>query len=237
MSLRTALKRAGRSRTALQAAGRLMAAYLRLVDRTSRWRVDPRDAYDTVERDMPVIIAMWHGQHFIVPFVRRPRHWVGVLISKHRDGEINALAAERLGLATIRGSGAHDRQFLRKGGATALREMVRCLDRGMTIALTADVPKGPARHAGLGIVTLAKISGRPIYPLAGATSRRIELNSWDRAALNLPFSRGVFALGAPVRVPADADDTVLEEARRAVEAGLNEATERAYAIVDGAGAR
>ena len=63
---------------------------------------------------MPAIIAMWHGQHFMAPFIKRqdPRHRTKVLISRHRDGEINARAAERLNIGTIRGSGAHNGEFL-----------------------------------------------------------------------------------------------------------------------------
>ena len=54
--------------------------------------------------------------------------------------------------------------------------------------MTADVPK-VARIAGLGVVKLAQHSGRPIYAVAMASSRRIELDNWDRSAINLPFSR------------------------------------------------
>ena len=98
-------------------------------------------------------------------------------------------------------------------------------------ALTADIPK-VARVAGLGIVKLASASGRPIYPIAIATRRRLELANWDRTAINLPFSRGGGVAGEPVRVPADADAAELETARRALEAALNTATARAYAIAD-----
>ena len=66
-----------------------------------------------------------------------------------------------------------------------------------------------------------------------ATSRRIELRSWDRSVLNLPFGRFAIAVGEPVRVAADADDTALEDARRLVETRLNATTERAYAIAEG----
>src|SRR5262249_56009374 len=109
-----------------------------------------------------------------------------VLISLPRDGEVNAIAAERLGIETIRGSGG---RFDRKGGVGAFREMVDALAQGYSVALTADVPK-VARVAGLGILMLARESGRPILPVAVATSRRIELDTWDRSAINLPFSRG-----------------------------------------------
>ncbi|HXK54464.1 MAG TPA: lysophospholipid acyltransferase family protein [Hyphomicrobiales bacterium] len=225
-------KRLARSDAFIAVVGWLLAGYLRLVWRTSRFTIDPPEGYDIIAQGWPAIVAMWHGQHFMVPFVRKPEQKVAVLISRHRDGEANARAVRRLGLMLIRGSGDSKRRFLRKGGAVALREMARALDAGTTVALTADVPKGPARISGLGIVTLARISGRPIYPVATATSRRIELNSWDKAAVNLPFSRGVFVLGDPVLVPEDADSEMMEAKRLEVENGLNAATKRAYAIVD-----
>jgi lysophospholipid acyltransferase (LPLAT)-like uncharacterized protein len=99
------------------------------------------------------------------------------------------------------------------------------------MALTADVPK-VSRVAGLGIIKLASESGRPIFPVALATSRRIVLNNWDRSEVNLPFSRGAIVVGEPIRVPAAANAATLEAARGALERALNAGTERAHAIVD-----
>jgi hypothetical protein len=224
-------KRIGRSQFVQKVAGLLAAEYLRLVNSTNAFTIDPPDAHQRLEADLPVIFAMWHGQHFMSSFGLRP-HWpVKVLISRHRDGEINAITAARLGVGAIRGSGAAGGDFHRKGGFTAFRAMLEALAAGTSIAMTADVPK-IARVAGRGVVQLAKMSGRPIYPAAPATSRRVELNNWDRSAVNLPFGRFVIAVGEPIRVAADADDAALERARLQVEAGLNEATARAYAMVD-----
>jgi lysophospholipid acyltransferase (LPLAT)-like uncharacterized protein len=178
-----------------------------------------------------VIIAMWHGQHFLTPFIRRAEDRAKVLISRHRDGEVNALAAQRLGAGIIRGSGHHTGGFIGKGGVSAFKEMLSALDEGYNVALTADVPK-VARVAGLGIIKLASASGRPIYPIAIATRRRVELHNWDRTAINLPFGRGGRVAGDPVRVPPDADGATLEAARRALELALDAATARAYAIAD-----
>src|SRR5262245_12847538 len=77
--------------------GVLAAEYLRLVWKTSRFVFEPADFYERAEPEQPVIIAMWHGQHFMAPFLRR-QHRAKVLISRHSDGEINAIAAERLGI-------------------------------------------------------------------------------------------------------------------------------------------
>jgi lysophospholipid acyltransferase (LPLAT)-like uncharacterized protein len=229
--LRILPKRVSTAPWAQKAIGIAACNYLRLVWNTSRFIFEPADIYDRVRPELPVIVAVWHGQHFMTSFLKRDEHRVKVLISRHRDGEINALVAERLGAETIRGSGDHNREFLRKGGVGAFKAMHNALRDGYNIVMTADVPK-VSRVAGLGIVMLARVSGRPIYPVAMATSRRVKLNSWDSSAVNLPFSRGAVVMGEPIRVAAEASDDELEVARRQVEAQLNAVTDRAYALVD-----
>jgi hypothetical protein len=226
------LKRLVRSRPFQRTAGVVAAEYLRLVWNTTHFVYEPQDMYAQAETLMPVIFGMWHGQHYLVPFLRRG-HPSKVLISRHRDGELNAIAAEHLGVATVRGSGAHGHEHQRKGGVGAFREMVDALAQGYNIALTADVPK-VSRIAGLGIVKLASASGRPIYLAAIATRNRVAMNTWDRSAINLPFGRGAIVGVGPIYVPADADEAALEAARRMVESGLNAVTDRAYEMVDGA---
>src|SRR3990167_7266221 len=103
---------------------------------------------------------------------------------------------------------------------------------GAIVCMTADISNLAPRRAGLGIVSLARVSGRPIVPVAYASSRRVDITSWDRATINLPFSRAACAVGDVVEVPADADDDLLERKRKDVEKALNEATDRAYAIAD-----
>jgi lysophospholipid acyltransferase (LPLAT)-like uncharacterized protein len=220
-----------RSRALQKSVGIIGAEYLRLVFKTSSFVVQPHDIYEQAARDNPIILAMWHGQHLLVPFVKRAEHRVKVLISRHRDGEMNAIAAQWLGVETIRGSGNLGSCFVGKGGVSSFREMLTALEQGYNVALTADVPK-VARMAGLGIIKLASVSGRPIYPLAVASRRRIELDTWDRTAINLPFTRAAGVVGEPVRVSADADGDMLEEARCALQASLDSATARAYSVVD-----
>jgi lysophospholipid acyltransferase (LPLAT)-like uncharacterized protein len=223
------LKRLGASPSFQKALGITAAEYLRLVWKTNRFIVDPPDAYEHLDAQGPVITVFWHGQHFMTPFLSR-NHRVKVIISRHRDGEINAIAAERLGIGTIRGSGSTGSDFHRKGGMRAFRAMVDALEAGYHVASTADVPK-LARVASLGIVKLAAVSGRPIYPSAVVTSRYRQFDTWDRSVLNLPFGRGAVVWGKRITVSPDADTTELEKARQAVEAGVNQVTERAYALV------
>jgi lysophospholipid acyltransferase (LPLAT)-like uncharacterized protein len=214
-----------------RALGFLAAEYLRLVWRTNKFVYEPGNVYDLAEQDMPGIFAFWHGQHFLTPFIKtKDSHRAKVLISRHRDGEFNAIAAERLGIGTIRGSGDHGSAFHRKGGVGAFKEMVRSLEQGYNIALTADVPKR-ACVAGLGIIMLARESGRPIMPFAMATSRFVRLNNWDHTTINLPFGRGALVGIETIWVPPDADADAMEAIRVKLEGILNEATRRAYALL------
>ena len=224
------LKELGRRPGVQRTAGRLLAAYLRLVQRTNRFTLEPADPFGPLEGDRPIIVAMWHGQHFMVSFLNRETDRAASLVSRSRDGEFNAIALEHLGIRAIRGSGARGRDPRSKGGAEALRAMLKALAGGETVVLTADVPK-IARKAGEGIVTLARISGRPIVPVAVATSRRLEFKSWDRASVGLPFGRGAGIVGDPIHVARDADPAALEAARLAVETGLDAVHARAFALV------
>jgi lysophospholipid acyltransferase (LPLAT)-like uncharacterized protein len=211
--------------------GKTLAAYLRLVRRTNRFVIDPPDIYDQVQPELPLIIAMWHGQHIMIPYARPDWMAASSLVSRHGDGGINAAALKSLGIGAIRGSGAMGRKVHQKGGAPAFLAMVKALRDGVTMVLTADIPKR-ARVAGRGIVQLAQVSGRPIHPCAVVTSRRFDIDSWDKASIGLPFGRGAIVVGEAIHVARDADEAAIEAARLAVEAGLDAVHARAYAMID-----
>lgn len=223
-------KRIGRTQTVQESLGFLFARYLGLVRRTNRWVHEPGTLYPVLEPLTPFIGAMWHGQHFMAPFLRRAQDRAASLVSRSSDGELNAIALRHVGIRAIRGSGARGRDQRQKGGATALRAMLRALDERENMFLTADVPK-IARRCGTGIVTLARMSGRPIVPVAVVTSRRVDFDSWDRASMGLPFGRGAIVAGTPILVARDGDDDALESARLAVERELDRVHGRAYALV------
>ncbi|MBB3808224.1 lysophospholipid acyltransferase family protein [Pseudochelatococcus contaminans] len=225
------LKRITRSRPVQATLGALLAGYLRLVRATSVVVTEPADLYEKAGQVMPVIVAMWHGQHFMVPFARRPQDPAAALVSRSGDGEFNALALQRLGIRPIRGSGARARARMHeKGGVAALRGLLRALADGELVVLTADVPK-VSRQCGQGIVLLARLSGRPIVPVAVVSSRRIDFKSWDNASIGLPFGRIAMVVGEPLFVPADADDDTLEAVRISTGQALDAVHERAYSLV------
>lgn len=222
-----------RSRPLLRIASAAASGYLRLVRLTNRFVQDPPQFVGSMAAELPIIVAMWHGQHFMIHYAWPPGARICALISRHKDAELNALVLKRLGVRPIRGSGGRAEKARRRGGMTALLDMVRALKVGETVVMTADVPK-VSRQAGLGIVTLARLSGRPIYPLAVVTSRRFDFRSWDRASLGKPFGRGAMVLGEAIWVPPAADPAALEDARQRVERALDAVHRRAYGLVGAA---
>lgn len=208
-------------------AGRAIARYVNFVYRTSRVITEPADAGAFVRAQSPFILAMWHGQFLMLPRVDRGGMTVRSMVARHGDAELIGQVLEYFGMEMIRGAGAGSRRRDR-GGAQALRAALRTLVDGESVAMTADVPPGPARAAGEGIVTLARLSGRPIIPVAVATSYYWAFNTWSRITLNLPFGTLAVVAGAPIYVDRDVDAAVLERARLSVEDSLNAVTRRAY---------
>jgi lysophospholipid acyltransferase (LPLAT)-like uncharacterized protein len=214
----------------------LLAQFVRLVRLTNRLVEGSAEvaggAYAHLE---PGIIALWHGQHLLTPAYYPKGRPLVAMVSRSADAELNALMIEKFGIEAVRGSGGRDSaRHLDKGGAKALIALKKSLVAGKNVAMIADIPHGTPRDAGLGIVLLARLSGRPILPAAIATSRRKVLEkSWDKTTINLPFGRSAVIVGPPVFVPADADDAEMERKRQEVTASLNAATAEAYRLVDG----
>lgn len=210
-------------------AGRSLGRYIAWVDKTSRVVSDPDDTDAALRAGHPAIVASWHGQ-FMMLVTQWPKDLrVGAMVARHGDAELIGQAMARYNVELIRGAGAGQRKKDR-GGAQALRAAVKALQSGVSFVMTADVPPGPARRCGEGIILIARISGRPIIPVAAASSRYHSLKTWSRMTINMPYSKLGYVVGSPIHVPADADAQLMEEKRLEVEASLNRATQRAYEL-------
>jgi len=188
--------------------GRLGAWGIRVLGATWRVRVEGRD---TTARGG--IGAVWHcnlllGTHFF-----RDRG-VAMLVSRSRDGDRVAGVLRHLGFAeSPRGSST-------RGGSAGLRELVRRLASGGTVGVLSDGPRGPARQSKVGVVSLARLSGVPITPVAAAARPAFRLRSWDRTLLPAPFARVALHFGEPIAVPPDADPECEERLCRSLDAAL-----------------
>lgn len=211
-------------------AGSAVAGLISLVRRTSRRVYEPSDALQRLAADHPLILAVWHGQFMMsAGFRPGPDVKVAAMVARHGDAEVIGAAMAKFDVELIRGAGAGGRRKDR-GGVYALRQAVRYLKDGYSIVMTADVPPGPARRAGSGIVTIARLAGRPIVPCAVASSRFRVLDTWSRMTINLPGSKLVYVAGDPIWVPPDAGAAEVEFARQQLERALNAATARAYEL-------
>lgn len=231
-----------KSDIARRSAAAIVARYIRLCAITTSYKVEndivPRAFWNA---DKPFILAFWHGQLLCMPLVWRTDTPMRMLISRHRDGELIARTIDHFGLGTIRGSSTKsatksndaksDKAKKDKGGIVALRAMLQAIKQGQCVGVTPDGPHGPRMRAGGGIIAVARLSGVPIIPVAGATRGRTVLNSWDRFMINLPFSRGAFVWGEPLCVARDASEEETEHARQVLESRMNVLSARAHAIV------
>jgi len=182
---------------------RLLGAYIGLVLRTSRWRLEgAAPVLALLGAGQPVILAFWHERLPMLPALfrlaaaeqpgvtrLRPR----VLVSQHRDGRFIGAAVARFGVSMVYGSS-------RRGGGRALVELVRVLRAGDPVLITPDGPRGPRRQAAPGVAHLAALSGAALVPVGAASTRHRLLPSWDRMMLPLPFGHGVLVCGPPIRV-------------------------------------
>jgi lysophospholipid acyltransferase (LPLAT)-like uncharacterized protein len=170
-----------------------------------------------------IILAFWHAQQLMIPVGYRGAG-AHVLISQHGDGEIIARIIGRFGHQAVRGSST-------RGGAGALRALIKLGRSGKDLVVTPDGPRGPRQVAKLGIVQLAKATGLPIVPLAFACSSRQLFSSWDHFMVPYPFSRGLFLYGKPMFVSREGDGPTLEASRLVLERELNRLTKEAEQAV------
>jgi lysophospholipid acyltransferase (LPLAT)-like uncharacterized protein len=166
----------------LSLIARFGTAVIRALASTWRYRLTNEEACRGLRaRRQPFIFAFWHGHMLPLLWVHRGER-VAVVISSHRDGEIIARIAERLGYRTIRGSSS-------RGAARALLGIVRELEAGAEVAVTPDGPRGPARKFAGGALVAAQRVGVPIVGVGVSASRAWRLKSWDRFMIPKPFSR------------------------------------------------
>lgn len=197
------------------------AGYIRLVHLTGRWQVVRNDVPEQFwQQNQPFILCFWHGRLMMMPYCWNFKYPIHMMVSHHRDGQFIARTVKNFGIDTVAGSSS-------KGGAKALREMIKLLAGGASVGLTPDGPRGPRMRASAGLVSLARLSGAPIIPAAYSINRGWNLGSWDRFLVGGLFGRGVFVWADPIVVARDADAETQELARLKIETTLNDITDEA----------
>jgi lysophospholipid acyltransferase (LPLAT)-like uncharacterized protein len=174
-----------------------------------------------------MILASWHEHLCMMPAVWaagraiNPALQLNVLTSRHKDGRLIGDILARLGIGIVHGSSSRNGQD--RGGARSVIALLASLKSGSSIGITPDGPRGPRRQSAPGVAQLAALSGCPVLPVAGSSTHRRILGSWDRMILPLPFGRGVLVCGAPVPVPRHGWEHACEDITDALNAVSAEA--------------
>lgn len=142
----------------------------------------------------PLIFAHWHRDELaVLKHVGRFR--IATMTSHSKDGQLIDFVIRRLGGATAKGSSS-------RGGAGALRTLVRLVKSGYNASIAVDGPRGPIYRAKAGVFELSKLTGARIIPVGIASRNRyIFARAWNQARLPLPFTRIVVVLGEPIALP------------------------------------
>ncbi len=186
---------------------------------TTRWRRIDHGGLEYATSGQPAIFVMWHGRLLGLPEMVKTTK-ISVLVSHSRDGRIISRMAADFGIGSIWGSGS-------KNSLSGYREMRRHLASGKSICITPDGPRGPARKAAMGAISLAKSSGVPLVPMAWSSTNMKKVNSWDSMALPKLFGKGVTICGAPIHIPKNIDATTLEKLCLKLEDAINTVTAEA----------
>ena len=170
-----------------------------LIGRSLRWETTGLENLDAIHRTgNRAIFAFWHGSIVPATWYFRDRGIV-VMTSMNLDGEMIAACIQRYGYGAARGSSS-------RSGFRALAEMARKVLAGHDVGFAADGPRGPRHVAKQGPVILARKTGAGIFCFHVALKRKIQLHSWDRFEIPVPFSRArVFAAPA-IWIAKDADE-------------------------------
>ena len=171
----------------------------------------------------PTVFVVWHGR--LLPLLYRYRgERIVLLVSQHRDGEYLARVGHGLGYDSVRGSSSH-------GGASAVRQLVRRVQAGDSLAITPDGPRGPKERFKPGVLQVARITEAPVIPILAGSQHGWWIEGWDSFLVPKPFARIRIAVGPPRIVPGDTPTKELVEHARELETEL----ETLKSQVDGQG--
>lgn len=203
-----------RGRWIIRVAGIVFYLLIRLICSTLQWEVRGREHLDAIiAGGHRPIFTFWHVCILSATWFWRNRGIV-VMSSISRDAEYTERVIKRFGYGAAKGSAT-------RGGGRALAEMAECLNNGIEVAFTIDGPRGPAYVAKPGAVTLARHTRQAILPFHIVASKYIELPTWDRLQIPLPFARALVLIDEPIYVPRDDGGEGVAGKQAAVQSALD----------------
>mgnify|MGYP000966299404 FL=1 len=170
------------------------AKYIKFVSFTNSWTfINKKYVENLWKKNEAFILCFWHGRLLMMPLSWNKEKKINVLISAHSDGQLLSKTVKYFNIETITGSSS-------KGGSEAIRNIIKSLKSEISIGMTPDGPRGPRMKVNSAIIKIASLTGHKIVPLSYSVKKKFFLNSWDKFLVALPFGKGCFIWGKPIKV-------------------------------------
>tara|TARA_B100002003_G_scaffold246069_1_gene274998 strand:+ start:414 stop:1085 length:672 start_codon:yes stop_codon:yes gene_type:complete len=170
------------------------AKYIKFVSFTNSWSfINKKYVENLWKKNEAFILCFWHGRLLMMPLSWNKEKKINVLISTHSDGQLLSKTVKHFNIETITGSSS-------KGGSEAIRNIIKSLKSGISIGMTPDGPRGPRMKVNSAIIKIASLTGHKIVPLSYSVKKKFFLNSWDKFLVALPFGKGCFVWGKPIKI-------------------------------------
>ena len=183
-----------RSKTTYSIVCWLGAKYIKFVSFTNSWSfINKKYVENLWKKNEAFILCFWHGRLLMMPLSWNKEKKINVLISAHSDGQLLSKTVKHFNIETITGSSS-------QGGSEAIRNIIKSLKSGISIGMTPDGPRGPRMKVNSAIIKIASLTGHKIVPLSYSVKKKFFLNSWDKFLVALPFGKGCFIWGKPIKI-------------------------------------
>ena len=162
----------------------------RFVFLTSRIEIRGKDILKDM-RGKPAIFTCWHGRGITFARFMQSQKLTGyIIVSNNPEGRIAGNAARLFGFRSIYGGAGRQLNVLKEG--------VRVLQKGKSLNLTPDGPRGPRMVLNDGILYFAKMTGAPIIPMCLSATHHKIIRVWDRHMIILPFGKIIVEAKEPI---------------------------------------
>ena len=172
----------------------IASKYIKFVSKTLKWSYLNKNYPETLwKKNENFILCFWHGRLLMMPISWQKKKKINMLISEHPDGQLISKTVKYFGIDTISGSSS-------KGSLKAIRNILKSLKSGHSVGITPDGPRGPKMKINSAIIKIASLTGYKILTLSCSVRNKFFLNSWDRFLIALPFGKGSFVWGKPIKI-------------------------------------
>lgn len=175
----------------------------------STWRIKAHG----IQSPEPKVIAFWHGVMLPVWYYHRKVSHKVAVVSKSRDGQILSSILRKLKYTLVRGSSSTDGKVVLER-ATNLASSHRVL-------ITPDGPRGPHKKMKIGAILIASRANVPFQHCKVKCKYAINLKSWDKFTVPLPFAKVHLHFSDPVMIENTDDREKTRQLMKQIETEMN----------------